>query len=170
MGTGGAIDDRRRSDADQRRYLTAGVRATGRFPDAEQRHVPQQRAAVRVERVHRVVLGGHEHHVVRRALHAERREVQRLGVHLAVGGQEAQLAEAARVHVRGRQHRLRQVLAGAGQVVLVGHDVGAGSHGGRAGLRLRRGRRAAAVTARAKARDESRAENAGATRSHRNPP
>jgi len=74
LGTGGpAIDDRRRSDADlYGNYLTARVRATGPFPQtprSERCHNSTRGprcppASERHLNNNRVVLGGHEHHVV----------------------------------------------------------------------------------------------------------
>ena len=121
-----AVDDGRRRDADLRRDLAAAVHRFGRgFTALQQRNLPQRRAAVGVEGVHRIILGGHEHDIVRAALHGQPGEVQGLRIHLAVDRQQAQEAEAARLHVRGGERGLGQVLPGARQIVFVGRDVGA---------------------------------------------
>ena len=123
---GTAVDHRRGRDADLRADLAAAVHRLGRALAAvQQRDVPQRRAAVGIEGVHRVIFGGDEHDVVRGALDAQPREVQGLCVHLAVGREEAQQPEAARVHVGCRQDGLGEVLPGTRHIVLVGRDVGA---------------------------------------------
>ena len=76
-----------------------------------------------IEGVHGVVLSRHEHHVVSGAGDLQRPEIQGLRVNLAVGAEERTLAEAGGVDVAEGEHGLGEILTGAADVVLVGHDV-----------------------------------------------
>ena len=123
---GGAVDHRRRGNADLRRDLAAAAVIAGGFARAEQRHFPELRAGIGVEGVGRIVFGHDEDDVVHAAGDAELGEVQRLGVHQAVHREVAQQAEGRRIHIGLRQGCFRSVLAGAQDIVVVGSDVSAG--------------------------------------------
>jgi hypothetical protein len=68
-------------------------------------YVPQDGAAVGIERINRTVLGGSEYDVVSSARNAELRQVQGLRIDLAVDRQVVQQAEARGIDVRGGQGR-----------------------------------------------------------------
>ncbi len=99
----------------------------------QQRYLPQGLAvgpevAVGVERIHAVVLGGYEHHIVFGArlrsarAHRNVRHVQRLRDDVAVHNVVKQLAEIVGVHVGGSEDCLARVRARARSVVVLrGH-------------------------------------------------
>ena len=124
MGAGTAVDHGSGSDPDLGHHLVAAVRVTQTFPGAEHRHVPERRTSIGVEGVHRVMLGSHEHHVVCRACYCKAGEIQRLRVDLAVHRQRPQQSKCRGAHVSGRENGLGQILAGAPEVILVGHHIG----------------------------------------------
>ena len=70
-----------------------------------------------------------DQHIVRSATHCHGRSVEWFGVHQAVDGVEAKLAKLRRAYVARGERRLCQVLAGAGDVVVVGEHVGGCSGG-----------------------------------------
>ncbi len=93
VSAGGAVDHRRRSNADFRRDLIAAAIVARHLARAEQRHLPEDRARIRIEGVNRVVLGGDENRVEGASSGTQRRQIQRLCVDSTINRQNAQQAE-----------------------------------------------------------------------------
>jgi len=121
--TGAAVDDRRGSYADLGHDLIAAERTAGVLAGFQQGYLPKRGAAIGVKGIDRIVLGGHEYHVVRDARDAELRQVQWLGIDLAIHGHVAQQTKARGIDVRGGQYRFRGVRTAAVEVVLVSRHV-----------------------------------------------
>src|SRR5262249_54335414 len=81
--------------------------------------LPQEPAAVRVERVHAVVRRADVHDVVRAARSGDAGQIQRLRVDEAVHWNREQLAELCRVDVQRREGGLRQILTRTETVVVI---------------------------------------------------
>lgn len=118
-----AVDNRCRRDADFRCDLTAVTIVARRLAGAKQGALPQLCVGVGVECVDAGVLGHDVDDVVRRAANGEIADVERLSVDLAVCREERNLAKSGRVNVGGRQRRLRKVLSGTGEVVVIRQNV-----------------------------------------------
>src|ERR1700689_2731838 len=131
--TGIGIDDRRGGDANLRiNHLSADVRArngsnsVGWVDEAilPERVCVDASIAVGIERIDAVVLRGNVDDVVLSlAWHGYALEFDRLRINLTVHGLTEQLAEACGIYVRGCEHTLVEILAGAKVVVMVGHDI-----------------------------------------------
>jgi len=85
--------------------------------------VPQSRAGIGVVGVDAVVLGRDDQHVVDNAVHAERREIQRLGIDQPVRRQNEQLPESLVVHICESQLGFCGVESGTRIIVVVGKHV-----------------------------------------------
>ncbi len=75
-----------------------------------------------VKGVKAVVLGGDVEHIMDALGYGQGRNVERLGVHLAVHGDRRQFAERRLLHICRGQGGLLQILTGAGVVVMPSED------------------------------------------------
>src|SRR5262249_46543313 len=121
-GVGRAVNDRRPGDADLGHDVAGNDVRLGDRGDAvgrvDETALPELPAAVAVEGVDAVVLGGGEDDVVRAAADRQVGHVQGLGVGVAVDGVVEEVAEVGRVDVGGRQDRLLRVGPGQQAVVM----------------------------------------------------
>ena len=70
------------------------------------------------------VLGGDVQNVVSALRgNSQAREIEGLGVHFAVHGDDEKLAETGRVHGVGGQGGFAQILSGPGNIVVIGKDI-----------------------------------------------
>ena len=126
QGPGGDVYHRRAGDshligdvaAPQVRAAVDGAAAGG-----NQALLPIDRAQVRIDGKHAVVLRGDVNHIVRATADADVGQVERLGIRRPVQGDGEQLAELTAVHVGRSQRGLEGVLSGAGIVVVVRRDI-----------------------------------------------
>src|SRR5262249_45311585 len=106
----------------------AGAGQAGREEAPLPQDGPGAAAVGGVDGVQGVVFGGDEDDVVKTLLRpggdVDAPDDERLGVDLAVDLHGVELAEGVRVDVGAGEQRLVQVLPGAGDVVVVGDDVG----------------------------------------------
>src|SRR5436309_6656275 len=126
---GGGIDHGRSGDSDYRvdvAGFTGIGRRNGRDTCSEEALLPvlDARARIRVEGIDAVVHGGHENDVVRAPLYRGVRDIERLGIDLAVHGAREQLPERRISHLRGCQNKLPAVLSGPLCVVALSENAG----------------------------------------------
>ena len=75
--------------------------------------------AVRVEGIHRIIFRRRKNHIVRLSIDDHIRNVNRLGVHVAIERIREELAEIVHVDVRRRKNEFIRVLALARVVVVI---------------------------------------------------
>src|SRR5580704_4026267 len=93
------------------------------FAGADGGDVPDAGAGVGVVGVDGIVLGGDDEQIVGDAGDRDVRNVERLGVDQAIGGNGEQFAEGGKVYVGEGERGLQVVEAGAGVVVVVGENI-----------------------------------------------
>src|ERR1700680_3064633 len=124
VGRARAVDHGSRCDTDLWRDLATVMLIAGRFTGTQQRNVPQSGSAIGVEGVDAGVLAYHVQKVVRSLTrNADLRKVDRLAIHLAVHGVEADLPELRSIHVSGSEDHFTQICAGSRIVVVVSDHV-----------------------------------------------
>ncbi len=107
-----------------------GSPSRGTMSSVEQGDLPERfgvcpQVAVRIERIHAIVLSGHEHHVVlgaglrRAGAHGDVCHVKRLCVHVAIYNIIKDFSKRAGIYVGRRQNRLGGIGAGASIVVVL---------------------------------------------------
>src|SRR5205807_9613045 len=119
---GGGIDHRRSRDSDLRVDVAGFSGVTGGYggdarPEEALLPVLDTRPCIGVKSEDTVVLGGYENNIVRAARYREVRDVERLGIDLAVHGAREQLAEGRRSHVGRSQYGFIRILTGPEVVV-----------------------------------------------------
>src|SRR5262249_30287912 len=146
-GVGAGVYDRRPGDADLGDDVAGNDIGLGDRGDpvgrVDEGALPELAAAVAVEGVDAVVLGGREDDGVRAAADGQVGHVQGLRVGVAVDGVVEEVAEISRVDVGGRKDRLLRVGSGEQAVVMSAED----RHVGRrqAGFEVFQGRPGAAA-------------------------
>lgn len=118
------VNHRRGSHSNLRSHLIAAVIIAGSFPRGQRGNLPKLPAGVGIETVDIAVLGCDKKNIVGRARNAQAGQVERLGVDFAVGGNDEQHAKTSRVHIRGRERGLAQVLSCSGVIVVIRRDTG----------------------------------------------
>src|SRR5439155_19251497 len=111
----------------------AGIaRRNGRDARPEEGLLPvlDTRACIRVKGIDAVVLGGDQNDVVRAPLYQEVRDIERLGIDLAVHGAREKLAKCRRSHVGRSQYGFIRILTGPEVVVVMREHSGRRVRGG----------------------------------------
>src|SRR5437016_4989358 len=97
-----------------------------------QTHMPEQPTvsagvAIGIKSINAVVHGSDEHDVVSSlGWNGQGRDVQWLGIDLPIDGIGEDLAERAGVYIGGGEDGFVRILAGAGEIIVIGEDVDLG--------------------------------------------
>ena len=85
--------------------------------------MPEKRACVGVVCIDAVFFADDEYDVMRHAADGDVGEIERFGIHFAVGGKNEKFSERGRIDIGGVQNGFCEVLAGASVVVVIGQHI-----------------------------------------------